>query len=200
VTDAEPTGGRPRDQSLDATILQATRRRLIKQGYAQMTIADIAADAGVTRPTVYRRWPDKLTLVSDALDYALTTQRSAYNWADEDKTPFKRFHDLVRRADPCFTDPDALALEANLLGEAPRTPELLKLLTTRAVNPRLSPLDALLTHLKEAGTIRPDTDIHTVTTMIQGAFFAAHLRGTPNHPTLADQIATQTWTGLRNPH
>jgi AcrR family transcriptional regulator len=35
------------------------------------TIADIAADAGVSRPTTYRRWSDKLQLVSDALDHGL---------------------------------------------------------------------------------------------------------------------------------
>jgi hypothetical protein len=29
----------------------------------------IAADAGVTRPTLYRRWKNKLDLVVDALDY-----------------------------------------------------------------------------------------------------------------------------------
>lgn len=38
-------------------------------GYSPMTIGDIVADANVTRPTLYRRWKNKLDLVVDALDY-----------------------------------------------------------------------------------------------------------------------------------
>ena len=49
-------GGRPRDAALDEAIILATRARLVRDGYSQMTIGDIAADAKVSRPTLYRRW------------------------------------------------------------------------------------------------------------------------------------------------
>jgi AcrR family transcriptional regulator len=200
VTASGPRGGRPRDPAADETILQATRRQLVKQGYARMTVADVAADAGVTRPTIYRRWPDKLTLVSDALNYGFVNQRAAYNWADDEKTPFERFRELVRRTDPCFADPNGLVLEADLMAETNRTPELLRLLAERAVEPRTAPLEALLTQLKEDGAIRPDTDERTTATMILGAFFGAHLRTDRTDRTdrtVADQIATEAWAGLR---
>ncbi|WP_256966769.1 TetR/AcrR family transcriptional regulator [Streptomyces caniscabiei] len=48
--------GRPRDPAIEEAIIRATRRRLATDGYSSMTIGDIVADAGVTRPTVYRRW------------------------------------------------------------------------------------------------------------------------------------------------
>jgi len=200
MTASAPRGGRPREPSLDDTIRQATRRQLRKHGYARMTIAHVAADAGVTRPTIHRRWPDKLTLVSDALDYTFTTQQAAYNWADDTHPPFDRFRELVRRADPCYAAPtDRLLLEADLLAESTRTPQLRQLLAERAVEPRAAPLEAFLTTLKAEGTIRPDTDPHTTATMVLGAFFAAHLRGTPDHRTLADHLAAELWAGLR-PH
>src|ERR1700739_3825205 len=72
--DRSRTGGRPRDSALDEAIILATRERLIKDGYSRMTIGDIAADANVTRPTLYRRWKDKLELVVDALDYGFRKQ------------------------------------------------------------------------------------------------------------------------------
>ncbi|MDT7669214.1 MAG: hypothetical protein QOC74_1997, partial [Pseudonocardiales bacterium] len=68
-TPAASRGGRPRDPALDEVIIRATRRRLVLDGYSAMTIADIATDAGVSRPTIYRRWAGKLELTIDALDY-----------------------------------------------------------------------------------------------------------------------------------
>ena len=70
--------GRPRDAALDVAILEATRRHLVSRGYSQLTIAEVAADAGVSRPTIYRRWRTKFDLVSDALDYGLRAQEDKY--------------------------------------------------------------------------------------------------------------------------
>ncbi len=68
-------GGRPRDPALDEAIILATRARLVQDGYSRMTVGDIAADAGVSRPTLYRRWSTKFELVADALDYGFRKQR-----------------------------------------------------------------------------------------------------------------------------
>src|SRR5919109_4112883 len=71
-------GGRPRDAALDEAIILATRARLVRDGYSRMTIGDIAADAKVSRPTLYRRWSTKFDLVVDALDYGFRKQRDMY--------------------------------------------------------------------------------------------------------------------------
>src|SRR3954447_16757155 len=72
-------GGRPRDPALDQAIILATRARLVQDGYSRMTIGDIAADAGVSRPTLYRRWSTKFQLVAEALDYGFRRQRDSYS-------------------------------------------------------------------------------------------------------------------------
>lgn len=59
--------GRPRSAALDGKILDATVTRLNRGGYAQLRVADIAADAGVAKTTLYRRWPSKELLVADAV-------------------------------------------------------------------------------------------------------------------------------------
>jgi AcrR family transcriptional regulator len=214
VTENGSKGGRPRDPALDEAILQATRRQLVQHGYSQVTIADIAADAGVTRPTIYRRWPGKFELVSDALDYGLRAQQEKYgsvtqqekygSAAQPDKSgetdradAFERFREAVRRIDPCFANPDAIVLQGNFMGETNRTPQLLDLLTARAVEPRMTPLETLLTELKDARKIRPDVDVRTVTTMCFGAFFGAHLRGERDHVAVAERVAAEAWAGLR---
>jgi AcrR family transcriptional regulator len=52
-----PTRGRPRDPSRDAAILEATLDLLAEVGYERVSIDAIASRAGVSKPTIYRRWP-----------------------------------------------------------------------------------------------------------------------------------------------
>lgn len=59
--------GRKRDISRDGVILDATLAVLAEQGYDGMTIDLVAAQAGMARATVYRRWPTKVELVLGAV-------------------------------------------------------------------------------------------------------------------------------------
>jgi AcrR family transcriptional regulator len=59
--------GRKRDQTRDEVILDATLAVLAEQGYDGMTIDMVAAQAGVARATVYRRWATKAGLVLSAV-------------------------------------------------------------------------------------------------------------------------------------
>jgi AcrR family transcriptional regulator len=59
--------GRPRDPRRDKAIRDAALRLLSQIGYERMTMDAIAAAAGVSKPTLYRRWPGKQELVADAL-------------------------------------------------------------------------------------------------------------------------------------
>jgi AcrR family transcriptional regulator len=59
--------GRPRSTLADAAILDATRAALVELGWGGLTMADVAARAGVAKTTLYRRWANKNELVVDAL-------------------------------------------------------------------------------------------------------------------------------------
>lgn len=48
-------------------MLDAARACVEAFGIRRTTLTDVARRAGVSRPTVYRHWPDVTTLVSDAL-------------------------------------------------------------------------------------------------------------------------------------
>jgi AcrR family transcriptional regulator len=64
----QPPRGRPRDPSCDLAILQATIELLAEVGYDRTSIDAVAARAGVSKPTIYRRWPEgKEQLVSVAV-------------------------------------------------------------------------------------------------------------------------------------
>ncbi len=69
-----PPGGRPRvkagrkrDSARDGVILDAVLAVLAEHGYDGMTIDMVAAQAGMARATVYRRWATKADLVLEAV-------------------------------------------------------------------------------------------------------------------------------------
>ncbi|WP_311269580.1 TetR/AcrR family transcriptional regulator [Sphingobium sp. WCS2017Hpa-17] len=67
ASDAIPNSGRgrPRDIDVDDKIMSAARSILAQDGFEAMSFKAIAALAGVTRPTIYRRWPTKAHLANE---------------------------------------------------------------------------------------------------------------------------------------
>jgi AcrR family transcriptional regulator len=64
---AERGPGRPRSRDADQAIHAATLTVLAESGYAALSIEAVASRAGVTRPTIYRRFTGKAELVSRAV-------------------------------------------------------------------------------------------------------------------------------------
>jgi AcrR family transcriptional regulator len=63
-----PTRGRPRDPHTRQAILAAALALVAEVGYDRTTVDAIATKAGVSKPTLYRRWPHgKPELVADAI-------------------------------------------------------------------------------------------------------------------------------------
>lgn len=58
--------GRPRSEEASRTILEATLSLIARNGFAALRIDEIAEVAGVSKTTIYRRWPSKLHLAADA--------------------------------------------------------------------------------------------------------------------------------------
>ncbi|WP_407341889.1 TetR/AcrR family transcriptional regulator [Pengzhenrongella phosphoraccumulans] len=52
---------------MDQTILRATVELLSEVGYVQVTVAEVARRAGVSKPAIYRRWSQKSQLVVEAM-------------------------------------------------------------------------------------------------------------------------------------
>lgn len=67
--------GRPRDPKTDLRIIDAAADLLRRRGFERMTVDDVAAQAGVGKATVYRRWPSKDDLAVAAMErlYAVET-------------------------------------------------------------------------------------------------------------------------------
>src|SRR3954465_14516435 len=56
-----------RAPSADDAYLDAARDAILAVGWSRTTLTDIARRAGVSRMTLYRRWPDTQTLLADLM-------------------------------------------------------------------------------------------------------------------------------------
>jgi AcrR family transcriptional regulator len=65
--DESPRVGRPRDPRVDAAVRAATLDLLVEDGYQATTIQAIARRAGVSAPSIYRRWSSKAELIEEAV-------------------------------------------------------------------------------------------------------------------------------------
>ncbi|MGI8447034.1 MAG: TetR/AcrR family transcriptional regulator [Streptosporangiaceae bacterium] len=61
-------GTDPRVERSRQVILRAAVAELGAAGYGAFTIESVATRAGVAKSTIYRHWPDKVALISDAFE------------------------------------------------------------------------------------------------------------------------------------
>ena len=153
--------GRPRSVEADQAILHATLRMLGTQGVAGTTIEGVAADAGVGKTTIYRRWPTKTDLIRASIS------------------------DIVPRGDPPDTgsmagDMAALAetqqrrlADSGLAGIVPRVlaesmsdPELHQDFVDRVVNPFRELLRLFIERGIERGELRPDLEVEPLVDLL----------------------------------
>ena len=193
VAGREPARGRPRDPRTDTAIMSATRRLLTEVGYEQVSMDSIAREAGVSRPTVYRRWPSKAHVVFEAAFGTAGGTALAAPTGDFD-TDLRRF---VRGAVDFWREPVVAAAAMGLLAERHRDPEL-QIRTQQLLDDKIrTELAALIRTGAAQGVVRPDVDTDTVfDTLVGTAFYGALVDGR-NADELADKLCSLVLQGVR---
>ncbi|MGV0718018.1 TetR/AcrR family transcriptional regulator [Mycolicibacterium sp. XJ662] len=162
--------GRPRDPELDAAIRTAALELFIAQGISAMSIEQVAKRAGVGKPTVYRRWPSKERLVSDAIESLIGAE---IHWADAEEIAATPPQQLVRRnidaAARTAADPTFRALVAQVYGSAVTHPVLIQTYWTHYIVPRRRSAIALLKRAQADGLVAADADLDVIVDMLAGA-------------------------------
>lgn len=165
-----PRPGRPRGRSTDSAILAATADRLSRHGYERMTLDDVARDAGVTRPTVYRRWSTKEDLAIAAVANLITS--SSHQPTGDAR---QDLHDQARQLFSNWSNNQYLGLLGAAIVERENHRELYDALLERLIRPRRKALLAILNAGVERGVVRSDVDAEVVVTMFVGSFYAVSM-------------------------
>ncbi|WP_320781109.1 TetR/AcrR family transcriptional regulator [Streptomyces sp. CRN 30] len=146
-TGGRPRRGRRRDPDAHAAVLRATRELVAELGYHRVTMERIAARAGVARMTLYRWWPNKAAVVTEAVADRLAP--GPLPDTGSTRTDAIAHLDGLVRTLTLLGDPSVVAGALAERGEAGRT-DLRDLLAAR-----LRPLRDLLDRGAERGELPP---------------------------------------------
>lgn len=158
-----PRRGRPRDDRLDAVIVEATIAEVGAKGWGGSTIEGIAARAGVGRGTIYRRWPSKTEL----FQYAATAVTRPVEVQETGSFVDDLYAAVLPIAD-MLTQPELAALLPSLLVEAANDASIRQTLRTFVAQSRRQAIDAV-ERARRRGDILQSTNPETLVDMLAGA-------------------------------
>ncbi|WP_242109845.1 TetR/AcrR family transcriptional regulator [Luteimonas aquatica] len=102
--------GRPKDLAKGAAILEAAKRMFLLHGYERMSMDQIAAEAGVSKLTVYSHYGDKQTLFLEAVKAHCEQQLPEALFEPSPATPLReRLLDIAAAFHAMISSPEAVA-------------------------------------------------------------------------------------------
>jgi AcrR family transcriptional regulator len=180
--------GRPRNEEADREIIAATLRLLPVQGYDRLSVEAVAAEADVTRATIYRRYPSKADLVCAALS-AYPDDASVGDLADV-RSYLVTLMAVFRAG---IQECDGVAICSSLYLNREKHPEMLEEFRRAVVDPRMERMRAVLEAAAAAGHVREGIDVEMVVTMLFGAGIQRVLTGGTLDDAWPERVVAAAW-------
>jgi AcrR family transcriptional regulator len=188
--------GRPRSAHAHQAILESARDLLTSSGYEQTTMEAIAAQAGVGKQTVYRRWPSKAAVVAEAvlaghLAAAPAPPAETGDVAADLRTWLQK---QFQRLD----DPADAALLRGLAAAAADSDTIAARLYEHLTGPARAQLVHRLAIGVQRGQLRPDADLEAAAEAVLGTLLYRALARRPAYPA-ADGLLDILLDGMAQP-
>ena len=164
--------GRPRCAITHQAILDCANDLLEAIGFANMSVEGIAARAGVGKATIYRRWPNKASVVMDAF-LAATAKEIAFPNTGSAREDIRR---QMRSVVKVLNGPRGRTI-ATLIGVVQSDQELAEAFRTRFVAVRRGEGKAVLQRGITNGEFKPDMDLESVLDCLYGPLYFRLLIG-----------------------
>lgn len=174
--------------------MAATRRLLIQVGYEQVSMESIAREAGVSRPTIYRRWPSRTHVIFEAAFGAAGGGQTVARSGDFE-TDLRAF---VRGAVTFWREPVVAAATMGILAERRRDTEL-HIRTQQLLDDMIrAELAALVRAGVDQGVVRAGVDTDTLFNVLVGTtFYEVLVDGRGDTENLADRLCDLVLQGAQ---
>jgi AcrR family transcriptional regulator len=156
-----------------------------------MSMEAVAAEAGVGKATLYRRYRNKADLATEAV----ANLKELQELPDSDDLRADLVENL-RQLDRSLAGHTGMSMVGTLLVEEGHNPELLALWRERVIAPRSGHMRDRLREGIEAGEIRSDLDPGLALEMMVGAYYARYLRGEAFDERWAERVVATIWPAL----
>ena len=168
---ADNRPGRPRSHRADRAILDSAVELLCKDGLEGFSIEAVAAGAGVSRPTVYRRYSDRDALLHHAVSDAFEAAMQEPELADD---PRDRVFQLLMNTVRMLTGTPIGPLFRAMIPHLPDYPALGRLANELGQRRRLRLREAMVA-AGAAGEFDDRRDLDTLLDGILGAIYFRYL-------------------------
>jgi len=163
--------GRPVSRHVDQALIQAAVKEFIARGYHAMSMESIAERAGVSKLSLYRRWPNKLAVAVEVFR-VLRDERPIEDHGSLEAD----IRAMVQHTTGSVRGATADArLILRTMGEISESPALLAAYREHLLTPRLAELRAVLERARARGELRPGVPIDVAGALITGPVFLYYL-------------------------
>ena len=162
--------GRPRNEAIDAAILEATVDELIERGFIAMSMESIAARAGVAKTTLYRRWSNQGELALAAMRTFETAAAPPPEGTVRDQLIW--LLDAMRRK---WGNPRYAAMMRRVAADGTTSPDVYRRSRDHLIGPHIRLMNAVLTRAMDNGVIRADVEVEHVRQLLTSPVMAAAL-------------------------
>jgi AcrR family transcriptional regulator len=168
--------GRPRDPQRREAILRAAVTLIAEVGYDRMTVEALAARAGVSKPTIYRRWPGgKPEIVADAI-------RNKHGDLEQLPDTGSLRGDLLAMFEGMIIETDEdRRLAAGMISQLRSSPELAALIRDEHISHERRRYDTVIGRAVQRGELSPELRVTPLLSDVAGSmiFTRAVISGEP---------------------
>jgi len=169
-----PSGpGRPKDQAKRQAILTAAKELFVRNGYASTSMDAVAAEAGVSKLTVYSHFTDKETLFSAAVVARCEEQMPAlFDELNRDLPAQTLLLNVARGFQTLINSPESIELHRLMVTLGTQDPKLSQIFFEAGPQRILNETERLLSRLEKTGQLRfdsPKTAAEHFLSLIKGA-------------------------------
>jgi len=187
--------GRPRDRETDQKILEAARTLLDTRGFDSLSFDAISQMTGITRATIYRRWPSKMHLAAEIANGA--GGRPQFPDVISRRSLATQVRTIVRQVVEHYAQPGAGAAGVGLISAYHHDPDLRAELHSQLENGARERLAAVVRRGIELGKIDASIDPDSLFDLIVGAtIFRAMISAHELPPTFIDDVTDILVHGL----
>lgn len=185
---------RRRSERAHRAILQAAMKLCREQGYANLSMDAIAAEAGVGKQTIYRWWPSKGAVMAEAVFEAALPRVRFTPTGDFERD----LRSQLRSTVSVMSEPEFGPRIAELIGEAQLNPALAEHLAAQLVRPLRNLNRGHLQNAQKQGLVRRNVDADLAADMLFGPLWLRFLlTKAPLSAQYADDLVDAVLAGLR---
>lgn len=146
-------------------VLKAASELIDRHSYDDVTIEAVARASGVSKSSLYRRWPSRRVLVLEAFTYRTNLLTHVQDTGDVGRD----LHSYLVAMTHCLVEGETASTVAQLLSEAIRSSEFSRLYRKTLLREGRKGFISVLRRGQNRGQIRKDIDLSAVTDALYGA-------------------------------